>query len=96
MQRSRTEFDSTVLAGLGGVLVDTADACFADRQRAARRIEIRHEEGDLFGRTQSGEESELVVVPLSLAPMLMDGGDDRLGVQKGRWSRGLAFGFERS
>jgi hypothetical protein len=34
LQRSRTEFDSTVFTGLGGVLVDAADARFADRQWA--------------------------------------------------------------
>ena len=67
LQRSRTELDSTVLTGLGGVLIDAADARFADCQGAVRRVEIRHQQGDMFGRTHSREKSELVVVPLSLA-----------------------------
>ena len=52
LQCPRTERDSTILAGLARVLVDASDACFVDRERPMRRIEIRNDECNLFGRTQ--------------------------------------------
>ena len=76
----RTERDSTILAGLGRVLVDASDARFVDPERRVRRIEIRNDECNLFGRTQPHEESELIVVPLRFAPVPMDGGDERFGI----------------
>jgi len=80
LQRSLTEFYSAVLAGLGGILVDAADPRFIDRKCLLCRIEIRHDDGNLLGRTQSCEEPELVVVSLRLAPVLMDSGNDCLGI----------------
>jgi hypothetical protein len=52
----------------------------------ARWIARMFKQRDLFGRPQSAEEPELVVVALRFTPIAMYRGDECLGVLDGEWA----------
>src|SRR5438045_3907614 len=58
------------------------------------RVVVGDDQGDLFGGSKSGEESQLIIVAMRFAPVVMEGGDEGLGVlnteRVDRWSILLA------
>ena len=74
------ELDAAILAGLRTVLVARHDASLCDADLALDEIAVRHPQGNLLRWTQTGEESELIVVALGLAPVAMDRRNKRFGL----------------
>lgn len=68
-----------VVAGLGDILVHPRDARLRNTQRSARGVVVRNAECDLLGRPEPGEEPELIIVALRLAPIPMERCKEPLG-----------------
>jgi hypothetical protein len=79
-QCPRTQLHPPILAGLGCILVVAIDACLRDRECPACRIEVGHDERNLFRRSQSGEEPKLIIVALCFAPVAVKRRNERLGL----------------
>jgi hypothetical protein len=69
--RSAAELDTTILVGLGAILVDAVNAGFGDAQHPVDSIVVGDEQRNLLRGPQSGKETELVVVALGLTPIRM-------------------------
>lgn len=69
-----------ILTRFRRVFVDACDTCFVDSERPASNVEVRDLESNLCGGSQPGEEPKLVIVALRLAPIAVDGSDQRLGL----------------
>ncbi|HZT02209.1 MAG TPA: hypothetical protein VFA39_08110 [Steroidobacteraceae bacterium] len=79
VQCSRTERYASILSGLRRVFVDSGDARLVDCQCSCGGVKIAYHQCDLLRGPQSGKEPKFVVVPLHLAPITMDGCDQRFG-----------------
>ena len=79
-KRSGAEFDASILAGLGLASIDAMDSSLVDTDNAMDEVDIGENEGNFFRGPQSREEPKLVVVALRLAPIAMNGGNQRLGI----------------
>ena len=77
---SPAQFDPTVLMSLGAIRVDAVDARLGDTQDPVCSVVVGNDERDLFRWTQTGEESELVIVALGLAPIRMQRGDQHFRI----------------
>ena len=82
-ERTWAQQDATVFTRLRRVLVESPNARLVDYQCAQSCIEVIDDQCDLFGGSQSGEETKLVIVTLYLAPISMNGRDERLGLLNG-------------
>lgn len=82
-QCARTQLHAAVFARLGLVPIDAGDSGFVDADDSVRQIDVREHEGDLLGRSEPSEKAKLIVVALGLTPLVMDRGDERLGVVHG-------------
>src|SRR5579859_4287229 len=49
--------DSSILASLGHILVDSKDPSLGDTQHSMSGVVVRDDEGDLFGGAESGEKA---------------------------------------
>jgi hypothetical protein len=52
---ARAQPDSSILSGLGHILVDSEDPGFGDTQHAMSGVVVRDDEGDFLGGAESGE-----------------------------------------
>ncbi len=84
-QRTRTQLDPPILAGLGRILVAAIDACLLDRECPACRIEVGHRERNLFRRSQAREEPKFIVVALRFAPVAVKRRNERLRLVNREW-----------
>jgi len=77
--------NSAIFSGLGLTAIDAGDPCLVDADHSVHEVDIGENECNLFRRPHAGEESELVIVPLSFAPVAVDGSNERLGVVCAEW-----------
>jgi hypothetical protein len=69
------QHDPPVFPSLRLTSVDAGDPRLVHTDDPVHEIEVRQNKRNLFGRPHSGEESELIIVALSLAPVATDCGN---------------------
>jgi hypothetical protein len=77
---ARAQDDAAILTRLRDILIDAIHARFGNTQRALRRIVIGDDERNLFGRAKAREKAQLIVIPVRVAPVTMQRGDEYFGV----------------
>ena len=95
-KRPRAEFDASIFAGLGLAPIDAMDSSLVDADNTMDEVEVRENEGNLLRGPQSREEPKLIVVALRLAPIAVNGGDQRLGIVHGKRVDLGSIGFPKT
>jgi hypothetical protein len=86
--RASAEPNEAILPRFGRVAFNAIDFRFADPKRPMAHVEVLDGERYLLGGAHPGEEAKLIVVALRLAPVLVDCGDQDLGILDSEWRRG--------
>ena len=79
MPASSPQSGSSVLRYRDRIAARARDAGLRNAQRPVPAVVVRDEECDLLGRSESGEEPELIVVALRFAPIPMERRNEPLG-----------------
>ena len=79
-QRTRTELDAPVIARFGLAPIDAGHSGFVDTDGPVDEIHIVEDQCNLLGWSESCEKPKLIVVALGFAPILVDAGNESLGV----------------
>jgi hypothetical protein len=85
LQRPRARGNPSIFASFRGIPVDAGHTRLVDTKGTPRGVEVCDRQRNLFGGAHAGEKSELVVVALRFTPLVMDCGDQRLGVLNPEW-----------
>lgn len=84
---ARAQADPTILPGLGYILIKAANSRLRNAQDTVCGIIVSHDERNRLGESKPGEEAQLIVVTLGLAPILMKRGDQYFRILDTRTDR---------
>ena len=78
--RPWTKLDDPVLVCFGGVLINSVDSGFGNREGSPYLIVVPNPKRNFLRGPKASEESKLVKIAGQLTPILVDRGDQRFGI----------------